>query len=204
MNMQGSELSALLDGELEPHELDRTLHAVKHDRALRATWQAYALIGDRLRQESATGRDLTAGVMARIDAEPVVLAPGNLQAARAARGHHPMLALAASVAGVAVVGWLALAGSPAQFSPLPQAEHLAAATSNAPTAFGAVPPAPTFSVATAAPTEGSTPAAVASTATRNDLSEYLLAHHTQSATFRLGNNAGHARTVNLTGSPARP
>jgi hypothetical protein len=54
-------------------------------------------------------------------------------------------------------------------------------------AASAVPPAPTFEAAQ-----------------RSDMSEYLLAHHTQSATFRLGDNAGHVRTVTMTGGPARP
>lgn len=190
MNMQGSELSALLDGELESHELSQTMRAVVHDRGLRESWQSYALIGDQLRNEYVGGRDLTASVMARIHAEPVVLAPRNLQAAK---GHHPFLALAASVAGVAVVGWLALAGVNPR-SPLSES-RLAVATD-------AVPPAPT--VLAGATAQSVTPAQLAVTAARGDMSEYLLAHHTQSATFRLGNNAGHARTVNLTGSPARP
>jgi len=171
---QLAELSALLDGELEPHELRPTLRAAVRGPELRENWQAYVLIGDQLRQERTLGRDLTAGVMAKIRAEPVVLAPRNLQLAWRRR---PLLALAASAAGVVVVGWLALADN-AQFSP-PE-NRLAAVAS-------AVPPAPTFEAAQ-----------------RGDMSEYLLAHHTQSATFRLGDNAGHVRTVSMTGGPARP
>ncbi|MDO8958276.1 MAG: RseA family anti-sigma factor, partial [Rhodocyclaceae bacterium] len=198
MNLQQHELSALLDGELEPHEVRPTLEAAVREPELRENWQAYVLIGDQLRQERTGGRDLTAGVMAKIRAEPVVLAPRNLQLAKR---RNPMLALAASAAGVAVVGWLALADN-AQFSPLEgrlasavstntagaanavqinKAGAASAVQINTAGAANAVPPAPTFEVAT-----------------RGDMSEYLLAHHTQSATFRLGDNAGHVRTVTMT------
>ena len=206
-----AELSALLDGELEPHELRPTLRAVVREPELRENWQAYVLIGDQLRQERTLGRDLTAGVMAKIRAEPVVLAPRNLQLPRR---HNPMLALAASAAGVVVVGWLALADN-AQFSPMESrlaavsasaARHVPIHTAGATGAVqinaagaanavqintagtaSAVPPAPTFEVAA-----------------RGDMSEYFLAHHTQSATFRLGDNAGHVRTVTMTGGSVLP
>ncbi|MDP1605459.1 MAG: sigma-E factor negative regulatory protein [Rhodocyclaceae bacterium] len=184
-----AELSALLDGELEPHELRPTLQAAVREPELRENWQTYVLIGDQLRQERTRPHDLTACVMAKIRAEPVVLAPRKLQLARR---RNPMLALAAAAAGVAVVGWLALADN-AQFSPMES--RLAAVSgsaaravqSNAAGAAYAVPPAPTFEAAQ-----------------RSDMSEYLLAHHTQSATFRLGDNAGHVRTVTMTGGPVRP
>ncbi|MDO9600923.1 MAG: sigma-E factor negative regulatory protein [Rhodocyclaceae bacterium] len=193
MNLQQQELSALLDGELEPHEVRPTLTAAVREPELRGNWLAYVLIGDQLRQERTGARDLTAGVMAKIRAEPVVLAPRNLQLARR---RNPMLALAASAAGVAVVGWLALADN-AQLSP-PGNLLAAAAPANMASAVvtvqintagaaSAVPPAPTFEVAA-----------------RGDMSEYLLAHHTQSATFRLGDNAGHVRTVTMTGGSVLP
>ncbi|MHB1360433.1 MAG: sigma-E factor negative regulatory protein [Rhodocyclaceae bacterium] len=195
-----AELSALLDGELEPHELRPTLRAVVRAPELRENWQAYVLIGDQLRQERTLGRDLTADVMAKIRAEPVVLAPRNLQLPRR---HNPMLALAASAAGVVVVGWLALADN-AQFSPMESrlaavsasaARHVSsnaagvasAVQINAAGAASAVPPAPTFEAAA-----------------RGDMSEYLLAHHTQSASFRLGDNAGHVRTVTMSGGSVLP
>jgi hypothetical protein len=118
--------------------------------------------------------DMTSSVMDRLRDEPVVLAPRRLQAPR----QHPFLALAASLAGVAVVGWLALADSP---DTLP-AGHLAA-----------VPPAPTF----AQPV-------VAQVLVQGDMSEYLLAHHTQAASFRLGDSTEHVRTVSMPAGAARP
>ncbi len=189
MKSQLSELSALLDGELEAPQLSPLLKATARERALRESWQIYVLIGDQLRQDGSGCQDLTAGVMTKIRAEPVVLAPRNLQPTGR---QHPWLALAASVAGVAVVGWLALADN-AQFSPtenrlaLVSDSAVRAVPINKAGAASAVPPAPTLA-----------------TAARGDMSEYLLAHHMQSATFRLGDNAGHVRTVTMTGRPTHP
>lgn len=185
MKSQLPDLSALLDGELEPHEVPVILKAAVRERELRGAWRTYALIGDQLRQGCPGARDLTASVMAKIRAEPVVLAPRNLQLTGR---HHPWLALAASVAGVAVVGWLALVGNPQS---LPATSRLAA-----------VPPAPTFARATGE--RGPQPQVAVAAAARGDMSEYLLAHHTQASSFRLGDSAGYARTVTLTGGPARP
>ncbi len=176
------EVSALLDGELEPHELRPILDAVIREEGLRDAWGSYVLIGDQLRREPLATADLTANVMAKIREEPVVLAPRNLQMTR---HNHPLLALAASIAGVAVVGWLALAGNP---GPMPMENKLSA-----------VSPAPTFARAT----EVQPVAEVASPA-QNDMSEYLLAHHTQASTFRLGDNTQGIRTVSMTHRATRP
>lgn len=189
MESQLSEVSALLDGELEPHEQRPVLKATVRNRELRNAWQTYALIGDQLRQECPDAPDLTASVMAKIGEEPVVFAPRSLPLTRQ---HHPLLALAASVAGVAVVGWLALTGNPGA---LPLQNGLAA-----------VSPVPTF--VHAPNTVGSVPVQEAPAAmiasARGDMSEYLLAHHTQASTFRLGDNTEHVRTVSMTGRASHP
>lgn len=173
---QSSEISALFDGELEDHELHAALKASLADQE---RWRAYGLIGDGLRGEDVDRPDMTASVMARLAEEPVVLAPRNL---KAAPRHHPLLALAASVAGVAVVGWVALTGN----LQLPAAgQHLAVMQiGKGGTAASAIPPAPTFSQATQAPIAA-------------DLSEYLLAHHAQASMIRLGDSTKQIRTVAL-------
>lgn len=192
MNSQLNEVSALFDGELEPHEVVSAIRTAVADGAARNAWASYALIGDHLRGESAIANDMTAAVMARLDDEPVVLAPRNLN--RIPR-HRPLLALAASVAGVAVVGWLALAGNPRPAAGL--AGNLAA-----------VAPAPTLALTRAAPAlakaEGKSSPAPVMYPARSDISEYLLAHQTQSSSFRLGDGTQQVRTVSLVGSPARP
>lgn len=183
MNAKPSEMSALFDGELEPHEIRPVLRATIDDEALRAEWQAYALIGDQLRGESTVGSDLTAGVMARLAEEPVVLAPRNLSKPV---HQHPLFALAASVAGVAVVGWFALVGN----TQSTQSEASLAAVSRGPTLAVAVQP--------------SKPQTVSAVPLRGDLSEYLVAHQTQSSGFRLGDGVQQVRAVTLTSGIERP
>lgn len=108
---QATEISALFDGELETHEVRSAIHVSLNDNE---RWRIYSLVGDGLRGEPGDSRDITACVMARIATEPVVLAPGKLVPRQRT---HPFLALAASVAGVAVVGWLALTSKPAIEAP---------------------------------------------------------------------------------------
>jgi sigma-E factor negative regulatory protein RseA len=110
-----NELSALIDGEVESHEARLTLTAMKSDAVLRDVWNEYHLIGDVLRAEPGLGGDITSTLMERLREEPVVLAP---MPGRRANWHRPLAALAASVAGVAVVGWLALVPESSP-SPLP-------------------------------------------------------------------------------------
>lgn len=182
-----SAVSALFDGELEPHEVMPAIRAATHDETAREAWQIYALIGDRLRGESHAAPDITAAVMARVREEPVVLAPRNLSPVARPR---PLLTLAASVAGVAVVGWLVLAGTPGP----------SGLSSNP----AAVAPAPTLSLVSAPPLStqaGKRQAPVAAPVMRSDMSEYLLAHQTQSSSFRLGDGTQQVRTVSLVVAP---
>lgn len=99
-------LSGLVDGELDELEAKVLLDAVKGDPQLRACWHEYQLIGDTLRGERSLPGDITAQVMAALADEPVVLAPRPV---RQPAWQRTALALAATLAGVAVVGWLALA-----------------------------------------------------------------------------------------------
>jgi sigma-E factor negative regulatory protein RseA len=99
-------ISALMDGELEQHEVAETLQALRRSDALRSEWGAGHLIGAALRGERGLDLDVTARVMSALEAEPTVIAPASR---RAPAWQRPLLALAASAAGVAVVAWLALA-----------------------------------------------------------------------------------------------
>ncbi len=187
-----SGVSALYDGELEPHEVVAAVRSTVRDESAREAWQTYALVGDRLRGESHVVPDITAAVMARVREEPIVLAPRNLSPSQR---HRPLLALAASVAGVAVVGWLALAGAP---RPAGLSGNLAA-VSLAPAYSSIAGP-----VATLAQTDARLAATTAAPAVRADMSEYLLAHQTQSSSFRFGDGTQQVRTVSLVTAPARP
>ena len=98
-------ISALMDGELEDHEIVETLRALRRNPELRSDWCDCQLIGAALRGERGLGIDVTARVMAAIEVEPTVMAPALR---RRPEWQRPALALAASVAGVALVAWLAL------------------------------------------------------------------------------------------------
>lgn len=123
---RSAELSALFDGEVDRRDFRAAVDGALQDPEGLKLWQRYSMIGDHLRRESCDVPDLTASIMARISEEPVVIAPQRL---RQTDPQHPLLALAASVAGVSLVAWLAFSGQPLSTS----SHHLAA-----------VPPASTF------------------------------------------------------------
>ncbi len=120
-------ISALMDGELEGHEIAATLKELHRSEDLRSEWCDCQLIGAALRDESELDIDVAARVMAALETEPTVIAPAHR---RADAWQRPLLALAASAAGVAVVAWLALApGSelaPAREPVLASAKQVAA------------------------------------------------------------------------------
>lgn len=98
-------ISALVDGELDSHEIDEVLGAVRHSREMRSQWCDFLVIGAALRRERGLDIDVTARVMSALETEPTVLAP---KPRRSDEWRRPALALVASAAGVAVVAWLAL------------------------------------------------------------------------------------------------
>lgn len=97
------EISLLMDGELESREAGRAIRTCCGDEELKRTWQAYHLIGEALRGEEPRPDASTRRIMDAIAREPTVLAPRWRLPARAGR---VAFAAAASVATVAVVGWI--------------------------------------------------------------------------------------------------
>lgn len=97
-------ISQWMDGELDEQATETTLRALRGEGEALEAWRTYHLISDAMRDTPLLSAGFAARFAARLAAEPTVLAPGW----RAAR---PRLALAAaaSVAGVALVGWLAFA-----------------------------------------------------------------------------------------------
>jgi sigma-E factor negative regulatory protein RseA len=106
------ELSALMDGELGADEAGRAIGKCCGDEELKCTWQAYHVIGEALRGEGLCRGASTRRIMEAIAKEPTVLAPVRRPPVHAGR---IAFAAAASVATVAVVGWIGLQdrGSPA-------------------------------------------------------------------------------------------
>ena len=99
-------ISALMDGELEAHEIVDTFTEMRRSEEMRNQWCDCQLIGAALRDEPGLDIDVAARVMAALELEPTVIAPAHR---RTDTWQRPLLALAASAAGVAVVAWLALA-----------------------------------------------------------------------------------------------
>ncbi len=159
-------LSGLIDGELEARDAETVLEAVRNDAELRQRWRHYQLIGDALKGGGALHRDITARVMTALDEEPVVLAPR-----RTHRHEWPRtaLALAASVAGVALVSWMAL--GPHSDASRPAAELAAT-------------PAPA-QVAAQAPAQQAA----------GEMQEYLVAHQAQAGSLRFRGGTENIRTV---------
>jgi sigma-E factor negative regulatory protein RseA len=112
------QLSACLDGELPPAELDLLLKRVGRDADLRAAIGRYSLIGESMRAErpAVASRDFGSKVMAaianeapgeigRIQAAPTVAAPARKISPAAIRYLRPAvgMAIAAGVAAIAVL-----------------------------------------------------------------------------------------------------
>ncbi|HTH94700.1 MAG TPA: sigma-E factor negative regulatory protein [Rhodocyclaceae bacterium] len=148
-------LSALMDGELDAAEVAQVLSDLRGNDEYRRQWQAYHMAGDALRATTHLHVDIGLRVMEALADEPVVLAPqrrlGMLPMQRA-------FALAASVAGIAVVStlaWNARPGAslqlvskgpsvpveaqvPAQLAGIDLQSYLIAHQAHAPSAQGAV------------------------------------------------------------------
>jgi negative regulator of sigma E activity len=100
------EISLLIDGELEPVRADAVVTSLCRAEGL-ATWVCYHVIGDAVRGVASRGLD-SRRFIELFAAEPTVLAPPR----RSPAPHAIALALAATVAAVSVVGWVALTTMP--------------------------------------------------------------------------------------------
>jgi len=101
-----AKISELMDGEAERHAAAGPLDALKADGEARDTWRSYHLIGDAMRDTHMLSSGFAARVAAKLAAEPTVIAPSRA-VQRAERPRWQLLSAAASVAAIAMVGWLA-------------------------------------------------------------------------------------------------
>jgi sigma-E factor negative regulatory protein RseA len=104
-----TKISALVDGELDSRELNTVMDALEGDDVPRETWRLYHLLSDAMRDTALRSAGFSTRFAEKLAAEPTVLAPGRLPAER---GRWMALSAAASVAAVALVGWLAFAPAP--------------------------------------------------------------------------------------------
>lgn len=103
-------LSALMDGDGDEQVMGSVFERLRRDEALRGDWHTYCLIGDAIRGERAGAPDFVSRVMAEIEVEPTMIAPRAAAQSAARRGlWRAVMPLAASVMGVAAVGWVASA-----------------------------------------------------------------------------------------------
>jgi sigma-E factor negative regulatory protein RseA len=106
-------VSALMDGELDVEETTRVIRAMRNCGEMRADWMRYHHIGACLRGEPEMAVDVVVKVMAVLEHEPTVLAPSPRQPVALMTNTRlmalrPLMAMAASAAGVALVAWMAL------------------------------------------------------------------------------------------------
>jgi sigma-E factor negative regulatory protein RseA len=124
------QISALMDGELDERAAGDAIERLRTRSEALDTWRLYHLISDGMRDTRLLSAGFAARVGGRLAAEPTVLAPVSLP------GRTPVqrfaFAAAASVAAVALVGWLALAPQPELSRPLAQAQPASAPQVNVP------------------------------------------------------------------------
>jgi sigma-E factor negative regulatory protein RseA len=107
-------ISALMDGELTDEEFAGRIQQLKSEEGAE-DWRTYHLIGDVLRGDSMfssmppsmSSSRFAEKLGAALAAEPTVLAPAAVRKPTRSLQRYAMAA-AASVAGIAVVGWFAL------------------------------------------------------------------------------------------------
>lgn len=161
-------ISALMDGEADGQEAHQAMLRLKDTGEARETWANYHLIGDVMRGDVLPGFDVSQRVAAAIAQEPTVMAPQR--SSRAGRPLTYALSAAASVAAIAVVGWMAFSTGNV-FSP-------AVEVARAPAPAVVQPEARLVS----SPSDG-------------QMNEYLLAHQGVSPSTSLQGVAPYVRTI---------
>ena len=103
-----SQLSALIDGEIEIEDSDHIITALKSKGEVTDAWKNYHLIGDAMRGNAAMSNDFSSKVMQALESEPTVLAV-NKQMDKPVKAKRKIKtpvfwSVAASVAAVMFVG----------------------------------------------------------------------------------------------------
>ncbi len=171
-----SRISACMDGEAGEFGLHGSAAQLADDHEAREAWRTYHLIGDVLRGLPVTSSEFSERVARALAAEPTVVAPRKLPATRAS-ARWAALSVAAGLAGIAWVGWMAfaptIAGRP-QISAKAEIRQAAPAAAAHKPELARVPP----------------PRAA----------DYLLAHQAYSPRLTLQGLAPYVRTVSDTNS----
>lgn len=169
-------VSALMDGELEDNEAEIQVGRSKNDPAVREAWHTYHLIGDALRGQVELSANVLQRVSSRLADEPTVLAPVNRR-----RIHAPTriaLSVAASLCGIAVVGWLAINNN----------------------AFVGDPGSAEFATSTRNNSPAQQTVQVVAAPANNQVNDYLLAHQEFSPSTAMQGMVSYVRTVSAPGT----
>jgi sigma-E factor negative regulatory protein RseA len=105
-------ISALMDSELDPEDAAAVFKQFAKTDGLSEQWAVYHLISDALGQSEVRPRDISRRVSARLAAEPPIPTLHSIPAVpvlRPVMKRKPVAyAAAASIAAVAVAGWMSL------------------------------------------------------------------------------------------------
>jgi sigma-E factor negative regulatory protein RseA len=126
-------ISQLMDGELDDKSASALISEVSRSDEGAETWRTYHLIGDLMRGSAPLSAGFGARVAWKLADQPTVLAPRRIRPEP--RQWFTASAVAASLAAVALVGWMAFGPQPtAPVAPVAQAKPEAPATVPLPTA----------------------------------------------------------------------
>lgn len=106
MNDAKEKMSAMLDGELAPDQVDSLIRQINNNPELQRTWERYHVASAAMHGEQGQYRpDLSQRIIEQLKLEPVMLVPeATVQPVRRWTQALAGLAIAASVAAVAVFG----------------------------------------------------------------------------------------------------
>lgn len=118
------QISAFMDGELDDQSAGRTLDTLEREREALESWRIYHLISDALRDGRVLSEGFTRRVAEQLAKEPTVWAPNPPPAKRVHQQPRRSYALAASLAAVALVGWLGFAPRETAVAPVAKAPQV--------------------------------------------------------------------------------
>jgi len=160
-------ISALMDGELDEHQVQQQFVRLKQDGDLVQCWHTFHLVGDALRGEHPLSHDFDQRLTARLAAEPMVLASRRSMMKRITTY---ALSAAASLSAIALVGWVAFS------------DNLLA-------------PQTELAKAPITPAASAPPAQLASVPSNGKMNEYLIAHQEYSPSTAIQGLAPYIRSV---------
>ncbi|MBV8464495.1 MAG: sigma-E factor negative regulatory protein [Burkholderiales bacterium] len=99
-------LSAMMDGEWNDQDIDRLIASLNEDEDCASCWREFHLISDAMRERPALSPDFMSRFSDRLDAEPIVVAPGAMRRKQQpVRRRWVAMSMAASIVIVGATAW---------------------------------------------------------------------------------------------------